>query len=206
MDRAVEVVILLVAGCGGGSGGSARFGEEVVSFEPGDGSGYGRDRFPGVVIGPPAAGGAPSLDVLSLGAGGVIVIGFGDADIVDGPGPDFVVFENPFWIRGDPKDPYRELGEVSVSSDGVAWQPFACDVAGIGDGRFPGCAGWTPTAEVDPETALDPAASGGDAFDLAALGVASARYVRVRDLEGSGEAPAVGFDLDAVGVSSFAVR
>jgi len=53
------------------------------------------------VLGPPRGKpGAGSLHVLSLGVGGEIVLGFGGS-IVDGDGPDFVVFENAFFIDGD---------------------------------------------------------------------------------------------------------
>jgi hypothetical protein len=47
---------------------------------------------------------------------------------------------------------------------------------------------------------LDAEVSGGDAFDLADVGLASARFVRVRDVSRAGAAPSAGFDLDAVGV------
>ena len=39
-----------------------------------------------------------------------------------------------------------------------------------------------------------------DAFDLAELGMSEARYLRIVDLDGGGEEPSVGFDLDAVGL------
>ena len=67
----------------------------------------------------------------------------------------------------------------------------------------PGCAGVNPvlanrTNGVDP---TDPALAGGDAFDLADVGLARARYVRIRD---SGvnpyEGTTGGFDLDALAV------
>ena len=44
----------------------------------------------------------------------------------------------------------------------------------------------------------------GDAFDLAEVGLAEARWVRIRDLGTGGEAPSAGFDLDAVGAVHFA--
>ena len=69
------------------------------------------------MLGPPGgivkSGG--SLDVVSLGLGGVIVLGFGDKAITDRPGPDLVVFENPFWPGGDPTQVYAELGEALAS-------------------------------------------------------------------------------------------
>jgi hypothetical protein len=42
--------------------------------------------------------------------------------------------------------------------------------------------------------------TGGDAFDLAALGLVEVGYVRIQDLGLGGEAPSGGFDLDAVAV------
>jgi hypothetical protein len=51
------------------------------------------------------------------------------------------------------------------------------------------------------ECGADPRVSGGDGFDLAAVGLRRARFVRVRDLRTQGRAdPATGFDLDAVAV------
>ncbi len=66
----------------------------VESFTPGPGAGFGQERFPEIVHGPPHGGGdhGGSTDVLSLGEGGVIVVGFGGNSIVDGEGADFIVF------------------------------------------------------------------------------------------------------------------
>ncbi len=207
MDRAVaQLSLLFLSACGGTEERAppetfgSPYAVEVVSYLPGPGAGFGQTELPGVVLGPPKLQGAsPSLDVLSLGAGGEIVLAF-DAAITDGPGPDFVVFENPFWVMGDPTDPYAELGEIAVSADGVTWSAFACDHEGDGAGHFAGCAGWSPTAGFDAETPLDPAQCGGDAFDLSDLGVSEARFVRILDLDGGGDSPSVGFDLDAVGL------
>jgi hypothetical protein len=179
------------------------YATELVSFEPGDGAGFGEDALPDVVFGPPRGKGesAGSLDVLSLGKRGSIVLGFGPKSIVDGEGPDFVVFENAFWAGGDPAAVFAEPGEVSVSADGERWESFPCEAEGDGAGRFPGCAGWTPALEYDPASAaLDPAVTGGDAFDLAELGLAEVRFVRVRDVSETGAPPTAGFDLDAIGV------
>lgn len=185
------------------------YATEVVSFTPGPGAGWGQEFLPDVVLGPPdgaslsvAASGRDQ--VLSLGAGGEIVLGFGGG-IVDGPGADFVVFENPFWVRGDPEVVWAELGEVAVSEDGVTWHVFPCQKdGGTAPGTWPGCAGWAPTRMYDPVALvpLDPLLSGGNAFDLADLGVKRARFIRIRDLldSANSELENVGFDLDAVGV------
>lgn len=198
---------------------ASRFVTGVVSFAPTDCAGFGAASMPGIVEGPPVGGGTVhgSLDVVSLGCGGSIVVSFAPNAIVDGPGPDFIVFENPFDIGGDPNDVYAEPGEVSVSDDGTTWQTFPCTPtmapkAADGTGTAPpygACAGWhvvlsTPQNGVSP---LDPAAAGGDAFDLHDLGVTHARYVRVVDrtaescpADGASKPTTNGFDLDAVAI------
>ncbi|HTQ03480.1 MAG TPA: hypothetical protein VMI54_06470 [Polyangiaceae bacterium] len=180
------------------------YATSIVSFDPGDGAGYGQNKLPNVVLGPPSGKGtgSGSTDVLSLGKGGSIVLTFERFAIVDGDGPDLVVFENPFWPGGDPAAVYAEPGEVSVSEDGATWSTFPCDAAGDGQGHYAGCAGVTPTLAYDPETTipLDPSVTGGDVFDLADLGLARARFVKIRDVSFDGSAPTAGFDLDAVGI------
>lgn len=195
-------------GAGNGDGAASSrppYAESVESFTPGEAAGYNQTKLPDIVLGPPRGKGpsAGSLDVVSLGADGEIVLGFGDRVIVDGEGPDLVVFENPFWPNGDATKAFVELGEVSVSEDGEGWEAFPCDTTGDGQGRFAGCAGVTPTLEYDALelVPLDPAQTGGDAFDLADLGVERARFVKIRDLrtlEPAGTSG--GFDLDAIGV------
>lgn len=179
-----------------------RYASRVVSFTPGDGASFGHDQMPDVVLGPPRGRGDfnGSLDVVSLGAGGEIVLGF-DVEIVDGPGDDLTVFENAFAVPGAAGAYWEELGEVSVSDDGATWTTFAC--AARGARPHTGCAGWSVvySAPDNGLCATDPRVSGGDGFDLAAVGVQRARYVRIRDLRTQGvAAPSTGFDLDAVAV------
>lgn len=181
---------------GKGQGDSPSFAKAVESFTPGAGAGFGADQMPDVVLGPPEGGGsaAGSLDVLTLGRGGEIVLEM-SRPIGDGPGPDFVVFENAFVIAGTDKV-YEELGEVSVSADGVTWISFPCDPpAGI----VARCAGRTPVlaSSANGVSVVDPSASGGDAFDLAEVGVPLVTFVRIRDKQ-SGGPGANGFDLDAI--------
>jgi hypothetical protein len=179
----------------------------VLSFEPGPGAGHGQDAgpgqvgFPQIVYGPPVGAGAGegSLDVLSLGGGGEIAFGFGGNAIVDGPGVDFIVFENPFEVGGNPANLYAEPGVVSVSDDAVTWVDFPCHSEGY---PYTGCAGWHPVLS-NPSNGIspfDPATAGGDPFDLADVGVTHARYLRVRDLSFKGGAPTEGFDLDAAAI------
>lgn len=180
----------------------------VLALHLGEDGGFGMDRFPEVVFGPPRGGGARagSLDVLSLGRGGSIALGFGGGDIVDGPGPDFIVFENAFYYvrtkehpEGDPSRPWNELATVSVSDDGVTWNAFPCSQKAY---PFDGCAGWhavfsSPDSGISP---FDPGNAGGDAFDLATLGLERARFVRVEDVSFVGGPDTAGFDLDAIAV------
>jgi hypothetical protein len=180
------------------------YAASIESFSPGDGAGFNQDKLPEIVLGPPKGlgTGQGSLDVVSLGSGGEIVLGFGDREIVDGAGADLIVFENPFWPGGDATQVFAELGEVSVSEDGEVWHTFACDTEGDGEGHYAGCAGVTPTLAFDASelTPLDPARTGGDAFDLANLALSRARFVKIRDLRTlEPSATTGGFDLDAVG-------
>jgi len=182
------------------------YAASVVDFSPGEGAGFGGDRFPGVVLGPPkgAGEGRGSFDVLSLGAGGAITLAFGDRAIEDGPGADFIVYENAFYRAGDSGEVAKELGEVSVSRDGENWRTFPCDEEPESPGKWPGCAGWNPVLEYDAEEVSppDPEVTGGDPFDLSEVGLEGARFVRIRDRSGEGFAPKAGFDLDAVGIAN----
>jgi hypothetical protein len=196
------------------------FLDHVVAFQPVPGGGYGSAA---AVLGPPLGAGAcqGSLDVLSLGLGGSIVVEFRDNVVVDRPGPDFTVFENAFLTGGTQTGlPFAEPGAVSVSADGVRFFPFPCQATAAP--YYPGCAGVYPVfadsaAEaLVPSTApiaslvgvpvgpactgfVPPAGSGGDAFDLSAVGLSAARFVRI---DGGLLKPALegkaGFDLDAI--------
>lgn len=166
------------------------------------------------------------LNVVSLGDGGEITMTF-SPPITNGPGEDFVVFENGFPSGGYL---FAELAFVEVSTDGVSFARFPSvsltpdpiegydildptDVHNLA-GKHPGgnlypCQG-TPF-DLD-DLAGDPLVSGGQ-VDLAEI-----NYVRVVDVIGDGStyddaAPAHkvydpyptalsqgGFDLQAIGV------
>jgi hypothetical protein len=64
-----------------------------------------------------AIGPADGTEVVSLGDSGQIVVTF-QAPIMNGPGPDFAVFENGFT------DNYMELAFVEASSDGINYFRF----------------------------------------------------------------------------------
>ena len=178
------------------------FADEVVSFEP-VGAGTGADDLPGVVLGPPMGGGElrGSSDIVSLGCGGSIVLRFDPPVITDRPGPDLIVFENAFVSGGGV---FAEPGQVAVSADGETFLEFPCDPV-----TLEGCAGISPVFAspgvcIDP---TDPAVAGGDAFDLADVGLSEASYVRITDRSAENDdasrwcsAASAGFDLDAVAV------
>jgi hypothetical protein len=171
------------------------------------------------------------LDVFSLGFGGSIVLRFDDNAIADGDGPDFTVFENAFMAFNAAtltiERPFADPGRVSVSQDGVTWYEFPCSLTtnpalGI---FYPGCAGVypvlsnandpsTPHASIPTAGTIGdligepvfpppaPGGAGGDSFDLADLGLAWARYVRIVDpnfVTGDPYGPNnAGVDVDAV--------
>ena len=208
----ITTVLLTLAGCAGDdgneapryesaplvcSGSGARYVTDVVEATYGEGQDFGRDAMPAIALGPPRGGGEAlgSLDVVSLGNGGLVGLAFAGNGIVDGPGADFIVFENPFVTAGVV---FAELATVSVSEDGVRWHTFACDAS---EPPYDSCAGHHPVfLNTDDETAtLDPERDGGDPFDLADLGLERARYVRIED-RADLDGPAGVFDLDAVGI------
>ena len=173
------------------------FADRVVSFTPGPGAGFGQSSLPQIVLGPPhgSGSGAGSFDVLSLGNGGEIILAFDHALLVDGPGVDLLVFENPFTG-------FVETGRVAVSDDALTWHEWPCAERDA-DAGYPGCAGVHPVYS-SPENGIsppDPSVAGGDGFDLSTLGLTSARYVRIRDTGANRYAPpSGGFDLDAIAI------
>src|SRR5262249_48496687 len=211
-----------------GRAGADPFADRVVAYQIGTGGGAGQDEMPGVVLGPPRGGGAfqGSTDTLSLGLGGWIILAFTSGSIEDGPGVDFTVFENPFLTLGlVTGPPFAEPGTVSVSDDGVAWKSFPCPLDD--PPYYPGCAGVYPVfANADesgapaplvpatfpiprlvagPADAFQPPnCSGGDSFDLATVGLSSARFVRIDASQlQPGAGGTAGFDLDAVAAVHF---
>lgn len=182
--------------------------QKVLTFAPAEGASHGQEDFPKRIQGPPQGLGISkgSLDVVSLGCGGQIVLEFSQPLIGNGPGPDFIIFENAFSYGG--KETFAEPAEVSVSIDGKTWYTFPCNPK-ESSWPFPQCAGVKPVyssskTNIDP---TDPEKAGGDVFDLERVGLPFARFVRIVDK--SAEFPDsadwcgqynAGFDLDAVTV------
>ena len=199
-----------------------QFADSVVSvrFGPNFNAGFGPDNphFPRCVLGRPdstARPCAPSADpreLLSLGDGGEITLYF-RRPIIDREGPDFIVFENAFYIGCDTNRAFMETGIVSVSRDGQRFVEFPFSVIDTlpinSPRRYRGLAGVTPTnGTANPQRHGPPLIngqlspfSGGDAFDLAVVGMDSIHYVRITDAGdrvNDGGILANSFDLDAV--------
>ncbi|MEZ4333392.1 MAG: PEP-CTERM sorting domain-containing protein [Myxococcota bacterium] len=158
-------------------------------------------------------------DVVSLGDGGAITLGFAEG-IGDGPGVDFAVFENGFFAPGGL---FGELAFVEVSSNGVDFARFESESVQA----YP-VEGYEPIEPTDYDGLAGRHPLGlGTGFDLATLAthplvdtgrldLATIQQVRVVDVVGDGstrdafDAPifdpyptafaAGGFDLDAIGV------
>ena len=194
----------VVGTCPLDTGRADAFADCVDDFAPAAPASFGHAALPDVVLGPPVPGpsGSGSTDVASLGCGGAITLAFDPPGIVDGDGVDLIVFENAF-AYGDGS--FSEPARVLVSADGSAWFEFVCAPSGDGEDAPTGCAGVEPVDAIDAQSALDPDRAGGDAFDLADVGLTSARFVRIVDVtrEHYGDdtwcvGAGGGFDLDAI--------
>ncbi len=197
---------------------------------PAPDSRFGANTLPGIVLGPPGDSSPTqgSTTVASIGPDGSVTLRFDDVLIEDRPGPDFIVFENAFFVGSVPSNDaadytvFTEPGFVDVSLDGTAWIRFPYDAQALTEAtaknankslqhRLAGLAGITPTftgnwtipdslQTWDSSGQGGVSGAGGDAFDLATVGLAQARFIRLTDA-GSRNGPsgsAEGFDLDAV--------
>lgn len=161
---------------------SAQFATSVVSYQQGGTGGGGLFNQANVLGGPRGAGiNAGSLDVLSLGQGGNVLLGFG-VTIADGPGEDLTVFENPFYFPIGTFSAFSEAAFVEVSTNGVDFARFPSSYVGppapqsafgsLPAGTFSNLAGGLPVlanTAIGLGDAFDPTVSGGEAFDLADL-------------------------------------
>jgi len=188
------------------------FADRVVSKNLLHPNAFRAADLPQIVLGAPRGTGlgSGSLDIVSLGAainddggaaapyGGSIMLEFTDNLVWDGPGVDFTIFENVFYICNaagtlDPETRFMEPAIVSVSQDGVNWLQFPVDFSPRYDPesgelnlRHPYCynsgfAGVNPVMSngYDPDP-TDPAMSGGDSFDISALGLEWIRYALIQ--------------------------
>jgi len=178
--------------------------DTVFSVRWGTGQSFGREKFPSNVLGLPdttARADRPATaaeTICSLGLGGEIILGWKNAVLVNRTGADFTIFENAFLYFGERI--YAEPAKVAVSRDGVRFVEFPFDSL-----RLRGCAGITPTN--GDKSPFNPSVSGGDSFDLSAIGVDSVRFIKITDISAivlnNPQHPFYdptisGFDLDAV--------
>ncbi|MEM9802485.1 MAG: hypothetical protein AAGA20_19305 [Planctomycetota bacterium] len=208
--RAARLLSLSLA-VAGVAGAQSRFATSVVQYNQGAGGGI----FDTVnILGGPQGGGigSGSLDVLTLGVGGDVTLGF-DVVITDGPGADFTVFENGFAFSGAV---FAEVAFVEVSTDGNTFARFPTryfgDPGPLGTfdllpyATYEGVTGGIPIIanvllnSVDP---FDPVVSGGEAFDLADLAgdpdvvsgtvdLSNIQFVRLVDVVSGAEVDAAG--------------
>jgi hypothetical protein len=181
--------------------------DTVYSFKPGAGQNLGQDSayYPTNIYGFPDSNASSDIpasapeQLLSLGLEGEIIVGFKGFSIIDGEGADFIIFENAF-INPLTQKVFAEPAAVSVSSDGINFYEFPFDSLSL-----EGCAGTQPTN--GSQSPCEPAFCGGNAFDLAAIGLNNISYIRIRDLSSMilnnpqhpyYDAIISGFDLDAV--------
>ena len=142
--------------------------DRVLAYTPVKAMSWPYSSDPALAVGAP---GGPD-NVLRLGNGGSASIGFGEGGarrcIVDGTGPDFIVFSSAVPVT-DPVDgpgTYSQVMLVELSPDGLAWHamPYHTVTSDpyVDPARYDvGLAGVSPTVGTGS------AARGGDAFDLA---------------------------------------
>jgi hypothetical protein len=109
--------------------------------------------------------------------------------VLNGPGTDFVVFENAFEVS--PGIHFMDQVVVYLSKDATTWVPFPHDYLGPDETiyspnpeHWPGFAGVEPVllhAEDNPVDPFDQALAGGDAFDLDLLPEDGAEAQAIRD-------------------------
>jgi hypothetical protein len=200
------------------------YAANVDSFAPGPEDGRDPVSPPASFGSPDNALGPPDAGVVALGERGEITLAL-ELPILDGPGFDLRVHENPFsFTDGTTGETFvfAELGFVEVSSDGLTFARFPTTsplLAPIGEfgvipfdqiPEFRGLAGLLP--EGDPFDLAD--LVGIPVVDAGIVDLDAIRFVRIRDVVGDGSefdglgnpifdpwpsaSESSGFDLDAV--------
>ncbi len=215
--------------CSFGSSLEAQYATSVLQYNQGTGSGIFVQTN---ILGAPSGGGLTggSLDVLTLGLGGDVTVGF-STTIVNGPGVDFTVFENGFEFP--PGFVFTELAHVEVSTDGVNFARFPSTYQGpqgpfssfttFAYGSSINLAGGLPVVTnpgINNVSPFNPVYSGGDSFDLSDLishplvtagtvDLNQINFVRLVDVDGGVDTDSAGnliwdstssADIDAVAV------
>lgn len=185
------------------------FIDTVYSFTPGSGQNAGQSTmyYPQNIFGGPSLNASKFIpesspvEVLSIGLGGVIIVGIKDNYIIDGEGADFTIFENAFINQFNDKV-YAEPAIISVSKDGINFIEFPYDFQ-----TLEGLAGTNPT--IGNRNPFNSSESGGNSFDLSDIGIDSVKYIKIEDItkrilddtnHNNYDPTLSGFDLDAVAI------
>ena len=178
------------------------FADRVKLFQPLSRGGYGSAFVNSNVTGPPDGrstffGASAETEVVSLHAsvsgGGSIVLEFSDNIVTDEPGADFTVFENVFFVGGDPNNRFMEPAVVEVALFEGQWMRFPTRVSPPATGepnlRRPSyyAAGFTGVNATTGDDPTDPSRSGGDSFDLRALNVLDLHWIRFIRIHSTGD-------------------
>lgn len=136
-----------------------------------------------------------SADVVSLGDGGWATLTF-EKPIINGPGPDFAIFENGFEFNGAH---YGELAFVEVSTDGEVYIRFPATSLTQTNTQL---GGFDPFDRTDINNLAGKHAAGyGTPFDLEELkdstgiDINNIRFVRVIDVIGDINLPSPSLDM-----------
>jgi hypothetical protein len=166
-----------------------KLADMVVAAPGASGSGTGDPmRAVNGVRGAGSAAGGADVYSMGYGANNSITLAWSAGKLANGPGADFVVFENPFDEAGG--SVFMDLIIVEVSRDGTTWRelPHHYDnaiknVYQPDPALWVGFAGKTPVllnADTNPVDPFDPVAAGGDAFDLDDISGSDAEATAIR--------------------------
>lgn len=239
---AAATILPMTPGCAQPGVTGDPYADRITVFQPLTAGGFGASFIPANVTGPPDGRGtfAPASQPTELaslhartGAGGAVIIEFTDNIVELGPGADFTVFENVLFVGGKATARFMEPAIVWVALFDGQWFRFPIDVVPPAAGaplnlRDPfyynkGFAGRNGTTGSDP---TNPAASGGDSFDVDELAVPGLAWIRFIRLQSTGDGALTddfggdpvrhtsesnalsglgssGFDLDAVSAVNF---
>lgn len=112
-------------------------------------------------------------EIEAIGINGEIIVGFKNKILRNGPGADFVIFENAF-INQVTSTIFAEPAIVSVSQDGINYFEFPYNSETLS-----GFAGISPT--IGNQDPFNPDVSGGDKFDIDILGLDYIKYIKIKD-------------------------
>jgi hypothetical protein len=177
----MRALLVLFCACSSTVEDESRAADLVVEAPAHTGRGFfDRDNAVNGVRG--AGDGMGGSDVFSLGdepgVDDYLVLSWSGARIGDGPGADFVVFENAFQVAMT-TNRFIEAAIVEVSVDGTEWIAMPHDYTAPDETMYSadplhwqGFAGVTPVHYHVDENPVDPFSdeAGGDRFDLAELG------------------------------------